>query len=373
MSFSKVLQALDMAEINRRRQEATTKQVEALLRQDQIADQDLALLFSPAADGLLEQMAERAAFITAHRFGRIINLYAPLYVSNECVNNCVYCGFAHRNQIERITLSVEEVIKEANILLEEGFRHVLLVSGEAPCAFSVDDLEKVVRELAGKFASIAIEVFPMSADHYRRLEKAGVDGLVLYQETYDPAVYARCHFGPKADYAGRLAAIEAGAEAGFRSLGVGALLGLADWRNEAFITALHGRYLARRFWKSKIAFSFPRLRPAEGGFAPPYVVTDRDLVQMITGLRLAIHDAEIVVSTREPAGLRDSLIPLGVTRMSAGSKTSPGGYQDSRHAGRQFSVDDQRGPQEVALAIEKAGREPVWKDFDTAFIQQRDT
>ncbi len=368
MNFAAVVDQIDFARLRERLRASTTDQVRALLRQETIRDDDLPFLFSPAAGELIEEIARRAAHITVHRFGRVVNLYAPLYLSNACVNDCVYCGFAAHNRIKRATLTVDEAVAEAQALHDEGFRHILLVTGEAPRVFSVDDLITVVRRLTGRFASIAIEVFPMSLDEYRRLEQAGVDGLTLYQETYDRTVYAHCHRGPKADFDGRLNAIESGGQAGFRSLGIGTLLGLKDWREEATLLAWHGRYLARRFWRSRVAFSFPRLRPATGGFSPPHPVADADLAQMLIGLRLALPDAEIVISTREPAALRDSLVPLGVTRMSAGSRTNPGGYRDPEGAGKQFDVHDARSPAEVARAIALAGREPVWKDFDPAFL-----
>jgi len=373
MSFAAVINALDMVRLRERLRRATVDQVRALLGQERIADDDLPLLFSAAADSLLEDLAKRSGWITAHRFGCVVNLYAPLYLSNACVNDCRYCGFARRNPIKRVTLTVDKALAEARVLYDEGFRHILLVTGEAPHAFSVDDLLRVVQRLAGLFASIAIEVFPMSATDYRRLERAGVDGLTLYQETYDRAEYSKYHDGPKADFDARLRAIEDGGEAGFRSLGIGALLGLKNWREEATLLALHGRYLAKCFWRSRVAFSFPRLRPAEGGFAPPHPVSDRELVQMILGLRLSMPDAEIVVSTREPAYLRDALMAVGATRLSAGSRTNPGGYRDPEGAGRQFDVHDARSPREVALAIERAGREAVWKDFDAAFLNASPT
>jgi 2-iminoacetate synthase len=366
MTFAAVLAALDGSAPRERQRTATTSEVESLLGQERIDDADLALLFAEAADDLLEPMARRASTITAHRFGKVIQLYAPLYLSDECVNDCAYCGFALSNPIPRRTLTVDEAIAEADVLYRQGFRHLLLVSGEAKHAFSAGDLETVARELAGRFASLSIEVFPMDESDYVRLERAGIDGLTLYQETYNRERYRLLHRGPKAEFDRRLAAIEAGGQAGFRTLGIGVLLGLHDWRDEAPALALHARYLARRFWRSRIALSFPRLRPAEGGFQPPHPVTDHDLAHLIVAMRLAMPDAEIVISTRERAELRDRLIPLGVTRMSAGSKTNVGGYHGQTTAGDQFAVHDDRPPAEVARAIAAAGWEPVWKDFDEA-------
>jgi len=370
MGFSEIIDTIDRPSISRAIAQTAPERIKALLAQERIQDLELPLLFSPAAADLFESIADKASSITAHRFGRVVNLYAPLYLSNHCVNNCLYCGFARRNKTRRVALSAREALAEAQILLDEGFRHLLLVTGEAPRAYALEQLEEVVRGLAGRFASIGIEVFPMNQPGYSRLAEAGVDNLTLYQETYDRETYARCHDGPKADFDARLAAIEAGGKVGFRTLGLGALLGLAPWREEVVMLVRHGRYLSKHFWRTKISFSFPRLRPAVGGFVPPFPVDDREFAQLIVGLRLAMPDAEIVLSTREPAALRDALIPFGVTRMSAGSKTNPGGYRDPEGAGRQFDVHDERSPQEVARAIEQAGREPVWKDFDRAFLQE---
>lgn len=365
MSFSDILAGLDLRVLRERQLSASPTRVAALLGRDRIPDADLPLLFSPAADEFIEQMAKRAALVTAHRFGRVIQLYAPLYLSNYCVNDCRYCGFSRRNRIERRKLSTSEARREAEALHDRGFRHVLLVTGEAARAYSLADLEDAVGSIADRFSSIGIEVWPMDETDYRRLAQAGVDSLTLYQETYDRALYATLHTGPKADFDGRLDSIEAGGRAGFRTLGIGALLGLSEWRTDAAVTALHARYLAKRFWKSRIAVSFPRLRPMAGGYSPTHLVSDRDLVHMLVATRIAMPDAELVVSTREPGELRDRLIPLGVTRMSAGSRTDVGGYRD-HGSGEQFSIDDQRGPEEVAAAIEHAGREAVWKDFDAA-------
>jgi 2-iminoacetate synthase len=330
----------------------------------------LPVLFSPAADAYLETIAERSAAITERRFGKVIQLYAPLYLSSECVNECSYCGFSRELEIARVTLTPERVRRDAEILHAEGFRHLLLVSGEHRRIVSMSYLMECMRALGDRFASIAIEIQPLKADEYRALIEAGIDGLAIYQESYVPEIYARYHLaGPKKSFANRLRAIEAGGEAGMRSLGIGALLGLAPWRPQAVLLALHGRYLQKKFWRSKIAVSFPRIQPNAHHYHPDFRVYDRDLAQMVCAMRLALPDAELVLSTREPARLRDGLVGLGITRMSAGSKTSPGGYSapESRD-GEQFAIDDARSPAEVAAMIAARGFEPVWKDFDRRFV-----
>jgi 2-iminoacetate synthase len=298
-----------------------------------------------------------------------MQLYAPLYLSNECVNKCSYCGFSHELEIVRTTLDLQAILAEAKYLHAEGFRHLLLVAGEAPRVVTVEYLEAAARALRPSFDSISIEVGTFNLDGYRRLVAAGIDGLALYQETYLTDVYRRVHLaGPKNRYDRRLQAMEHGGQAGFRSLGIGALLGLGPWQLEAYHLALHGRELTQKFWRSRISVSFPRIRDNAGGTTAPYSVSDRDLVQMICAMRLALPDAELVLSTREPAELRDCLMGLGITRMSAGSRTNPGGYVEEQCSGEQFSIEDQRSPREVAEALSRSGFDPVWKDFDCSFV-----
>lgn len=327
-------------------------------------------LLSPAADPYLEVMAQLAARLTRQRFGRVMNLYAPLYLSNVCINRCVYCGFsASHTKAPRRRLSVEEAEAEAAVIAQEGFRDLLLVSGEDPEFITLPYLEELVRRLRAHFVSISVEIYPLDTEGYRRLVEAGVDGVTLYQETYDRDVYAKVHpEGLKANYEKRLLAQEAAAKAGMRRLGIGALLGLADWRYETLAVAFHAHSLMQQYWKARVSISFPRLRPA------PYVqmtipspVTDRDLVRMIVTLRLLFPDVGLVLSTRENAKLRDHLIPLGITQMSAGSRTSPGGYREPAGASEQFEVADHRSPREVAEVLRAKGLEPVWKDWDPGF------
>jgi 2-iminoacetate synthase len=330
----------------------------------------LAVLVSPAARDFLEPMARQAHGLTEQRFGKTVALYAPLYLSNICTNRCTYCGFNCGNRMERRRLSLEEALAEARIIRAEGFSDLLLVSSEDREHVTVDYLSALARQLRGMFSSLSIEIHQLEQDAYRRLFHAGIEGVTLYQETYDRPTYARYHLdGPKADYARRLRAFDDIARAGMRRLGLGSLLGLADWRMECLALGVHAQYLMKRYWRAHVSFSFPRLRPASEVEAGQFehLLDNRDLVQMMLALRLCFADAGLVLSTREGAALRNHLLPLGITRMSAGSKTQPGGYGGQSTAVEQFSVDDGRPAIEVAAMIRAQGREPVWKDWDAAF------
>ncbi len=331
---------------------------------------DFLSLISPESINHLEELAARAQRLTRERFGRVVTLYAPLYVSNHCSNSCVYCGFNVENRIQRRTLDQREIEAEARSLWEQGFRHLLLVSGESRKEVPVEMLAQTAKNLHSLFPSLSVEVYPLDVDGYKSLVDVGVEGLTIYQETYDPVIYAKVHpGGPKSDYQRRLRAPEQGGEAGFRRIGIGALLGLTDWRYEAVCLALHAMWLQKTFWRTHISISVPRLREAAGGFAPAHPVSDRELVQMICALRLLLPDAGVVLSTRESATFRDGLAPIAVTMMSAGSCTEPGGYTEPGSAEEQFSIEDSRTPAEVALMLERLGLEPVWKDWDVGYLQ----
>ena len=329
---------------------------------------DFAALLSPAAGDRLEELARRAADITLRRFGRTIHLFAPLYLSNECVSVCTYCGFSAGNQISRRTLSVDEVVAEARALTARGFRHVLLVAGEHARIVSKDYLVECVQALAPEVPSLSVEVQVWDTATYGRLVEAGCDGLVVYQETYDRGLYAGVHVkGKKRNFDWRLAAPDRGAEAGMRRLGVGALLGLhPDWRSEALALAAHARALVRRWWRCEVSVSLPRLRPAAGDVTPAHPVDDRSFVQLLCALRVLLPDLGLVLSTREAPELRDALLGLGVTHLSAGSSTEPGGYAAPDGAEPQFEVADTRDPAEVAAVVRAAGFDPVWKDWERA-------
>ena len=358
-----------------------------------LALEDFARLISPGAEELLEPMGQRARLLTQQRFGKVIRLFAPLYLSNECINNCRYCGFSRDNPILRVTLNVEEVRRETEALLSQGFRNILLVSGEHPKFTSTDYMAECVRAVHEVAPSVSLEIGPLETKDYMPLVAAGADGLVVYQETYDPDVYEQMHTsGPKRNFHWRLDTPERGYDAGFRRLGIGALYGLADWRYEALCVAAHAEYLLRTCWKSYLTISLPRLRPCAGEFQPLTHLGDREFVQLICAFRMMFPDVGLVLSTREPARLRDGLIPLGITLMSAGSHTEPGGYtgagKDKLHhtkrgrivdlgssewaerggATEQFNIADQRTPEEVASRIRSLGYEPVWKDWDAALI-----
>ncbi|GAB4178476.1 MAG: 2-iminoacetate synthase ThiH [Geothermobacteraceae bacterium] len=368
MSFRTILDNYTPKQVADAINACSARDVELALGRERLTEADFMALLSPAAESFLEQMARRSLAVTRRRFGNTILLYAPLYLSNECGNGCRYCGFSADNRMPRRTLDTEEIEAEARVLAGQGFQHVLLLTGEAPARAGVDYLARAVRTVRPHFSSIGIEVFPMATGDYARLVDAGVDSLTIYQETYDRELYERMHpFGKKRDYDWRLEAPERGGAAGMRKIGIGALLGLGDFRADAFFTGLHGRYLARTCWRSQLTVSFPRLRPADGGFQPLQPVSDRSFVQLICAMRLWLHDAGLVLSTRERAELRDNLLPLGITQMSAGSCTAPGGYSKGEHVGEQFAIDDDRSPAEFAAMLRRRGFDPVWKDWDAGF------
>jgi 2-iminoacetate synthase len=347
-------------------------------------------LIAPKTDGELEAMAQTSHALTMQNFGRTMRLFAPLYLSNECINNCRYCGFSRDNPILRVTLDLDEVMAEGRHLAHQGFRQVLLVAGEHPKFVSTNYLADCTRILSESFPSVAIEVGPMATEDYVPIVRAGAEGLVVYQETYDRTTYAELHTaGPKRDFNWRLECVERGYDAGFRRLGIGALFGLAKWQPDAIALAAHLEYLLKRCWQAHLSVSVPRLRPAAGEFQPQFSMSDRELAQLVCALRITFPQVGIVLSTRERASLRDALISLGVTSMSAGSHTEPGGYtrQGTEHLHRtvrgrivapdfqdgedelatgQFEISDERSPAEIMSVLRRRGFDPVCKDWDQA-------
>jgi 2-iminoacetate synthase len=300
-----------------------------------------------------------------------MQLYVPLYISNYCVNRCLYCGFRAAGGGRKVRLTVDELVCESEILADAGFRHLLLVSGEDPRHVTVDYLAQAVDQLRGRFASIVLETPPFDTEAYRRLARAGVDGMTLYQETYDRETYAQVHPpGRKSDYGRRLVVHDDAAAAGIPKVNLGALLGLAPWPFEALALGLHVHYLYRRYWRTFVSVSFPRIRRAGSvHFTPAHSADDADLAHMIVALRLAFPDLGLVLSTREPEAIRNRLCFLGITQMSAGSRTSPLGYSRPEVADGQFEVSDERTPAEVAAFLEQHGFDPVWKDWDASIAR----
>ncbi len=325
---------------------------------------DFAALLSPAAGTRMEALAAASRDLTVARFGRTMHMYAPVYLSNECLTTCGYCGFAKNLPVTRKTLGHAEAVEEARHLARRGYRSLLLLTGEHQRLTGVEFLERHLRSLAPVVPSLSIEVQVWSEAEYLRLREAGCEGVVIYQETYHPGRYAEVHLaGRKRDYRWRLLGPERAARAGMRRIGVGALLGLHDdWRYEALATAAHARFLTRRYWRSQVTVSAPRIRPSASGFQPRIEVSDHDLVQYLCALRLLLPDAGLVLSSREPPALRDGLHRIGITHTSAGSHTEPGGYEHPGEAEEQFEVADLRSPEEVAASLRAAGYEPVWED-----------
>ncbi|MEN8772707.1 MAG: 2-iminoacetate synthase ThiH [Akkermansiaceae bacterium] len=352
-------------------------------------------LLDPCPDGQLESMARQSQILTRRHFGKTMRFFAPLYLSNECVNNCQYCGFSRDNPILRTTLTVPQVVAEAKHLYDLGFRNILLVAGEHPKFVSDGYLQECIDALKALIPTIGIEVGPMEDDQYRDLVDHGAEGLIVYQETYHQETYEVLHTaGPKKKFHWRLDCPERAYAGGFRRIGVGALFGLANWRHEAIALATHLDYLLRHCWKASFTIAFPRMRPHAGNYQytpdPDLSLDDRSLVQLLTAFRMCFPQVGIVLSTREPADLRNSLFPLGVTHISAGSQTDPGGYTgagtDDLHltlkgrrveieeeqacdrATGQFEIDDKRPVEEIARILKTQGFDPVWKDWDPAIL-----
>ena len=338
--------------------------IEQILAKSEIHWQEFLGLLSPAATGLLENMAQAAHKLTIKHFGRTILLYTPLYLSNYCVNQCVYCGFNMANDIPRRKLTLHEVELEAQAISGTGLQHLLILTGESRQHSPVSYIADCVSVLRKYFSSISIEVYPLSIEEYAELISAGIDGITIYQEVYEQQIYERVHpAGPKRDYSFRLAAPERAGAAGIRTINIGALLGLNDWRHEVFFTGIHAAYLRNKFPDIEIGVSFPRMRPQFGNFEPEYRVSDSDLVQSIAALRLFLPRVGITISTRENAFLRDNLLKLGVTKMSAGSSTAIGGHTDAIDSVGQFEISDRRTVKEMREIISKAGYKPILKDW----------
>lgn len=330
---------------------------------------EFAILISDAADPYLEDMARLSQHFTRERFGKTISLYIPMYVSNACTNKCVYCGFNHDNPMTRTTLTMDQIDAECRAIKKLGpFQNLLIVSGEYPSLCGVDYLEKTLEVCRPYFHNLTIEVQPLKMELYERLTHSGLNGVVCFQETYHREAYKTYHpRGMKSIYEWRLNGYDRMGQAGVHKIGLGVLLGLEDWRADTVMMARHLRYLQKHYWRTRFSVNFPRMRPSESGYQPKVVITDRELARLTFAFRIFDHDIDISYSTREAPLYRDNIMTLGVTSMSAGSRTEPGGYVSTPEALEQFEVSDERTPSEVAAAIRRNGLEPVWKDWDMIF------
>ncbi|SEB79998.1 tyrosine lyase ThiH [Tenacibaculum sp. MAR_2009_124] len=327
--------------------------------------EDFKALISPAAKPFLEQLAQMSRMLTKKRFGNTIQMYAPMYLSNECQNICTYCGFSFTNKIPRRTLTDAEILQEVSFLKEKGYDHILLVTGEANRTVGVDYIKNAVELIRSKFSNITIEVQPLDQEEYESLIESGLYAVLVYQETYHEQEYKKHHpKGKKSNFYYRLETPDRLGKAGIHKIGLGALFGLEDWRVDSFFTALHLKYLQKNYWKTKYSISFPRLRPHSGGLEPKVEMKDKDLVQLICAFRLLDEDLELSMSTRESEIFRNNIVNLGATSISAESKTNPGGYSVAPQSLEQFEISDERSTEEIVSMLKQQGLEVVWKDWE---------
>ncbi|TCT15648.1 tyrosine lyase ThiH [Natranaerovirga pectinivora] len=340
----------------------TENDIHRIINKDKISALEFLALLSPVAKGSLELMARKANVLTKQNFGKAMILYTPLYLGNYCVNQCAYCGFNVNNPIPRKKLALDEVELEAKAIADTGLRHILILTGESRKGTSVDYIEECVKVI-NKYATVSIEIYPLEQEEYERLIKAGVDGLTLYQEVYNEQIYDEIHIrGPKKDYLNRLNAPERACKAKMRNVNIGALLGLDDWEKEAFFTGLHGQYLQDKYADTEISVSLPRMRPHAGAFTPKVNVDDKSFVQIMLALRLFMPRAGITISTREEPEFRENVLPLGVTKMSAGTTTAVGGRTQKEDT-VQFDTSDKRTVDEIKEMLLSKGYQPVFKDW----------
>ncbi|MGJ5640927.1 2-iminoacetate synthase ThiH [Formosa sp. S-31] len=366
--FKTVLDTYDWDETLKSIYTKTEADVVAALRNDKRNLEDFKALISPAARPFLEDMAQESRLLTQKRFGNTIQMYAPLYLSNECQNICTYCGFSMTNKIPRRTLTDNEILKEVGYLKSKGYNHVLLVTGEANKTVGVWYLKNTIQLIRSQFANITIEVQPLDQEDYELLIAHGLYAVLVYQETYNKTEYKKHHpKGKKSNFYYRLETPDRLGKAGIHKIGLGSLYGLEDWRADSFFTALHFKYLQKTYWKTKYSLSFPRLRPYSGGLAPKVEMTDTDLVQLICAFRLLDEDVELSMSTRESEVFRNHIVNLGITSISAESKTNPGGYVVEKQSLEQFEISDERSTEIITEMLKSNGLEVVWKDWENSW------
>ncbi|MEX3071761.1 2-iminoacetate synthase ThiH [Vibrio alginolyticus] len=373
MSFYERFKQLNWDDVSMSIYAKTAQDVERALAKSKRDLEDFKALISPAAEPYLEQMAKLSYTLTRKRFGNTMSLYIPLYLSNLCANACTYCGFSMENRIKRRTLTKDEVHAEINAIKQMKFDSVLLVTGEHETKVGMKYFREMLPVIKQRFNYLAMEVQPLAQDDYAELKTLGLDAVMVYQETYHPSTYAEHHLrGNKTDFRYRLETPDRLARAGIDKIGIGALIGLQEWRTDCFFTAVHLDYLERTYWQSRYSISFPRLRPCAGSspnsaLQPKSLMTDKQLVQLICAYRLLNPEVELSLSTRESPKFRDNVLPLGITSMSAASKTQPGGYASETAELEQFEISDERSAASVEGMIRAKGFDPVWRDWHSAY------
>ncbi|MCJ8165132.1 2-iminoacetate synthase ThiH [Pontibacter sp. E15-1] len=366
MSFNAIFENHNWDEAKQSIYAKTSVDVEQALARPVRTLEDFKALISPAAAPYLEQMAALSQQLTQKRFGKTLQLYIPLYLSNECQNICTYCGFSLDNPMPRTTLTKEQILKEVEVIKGYGYDHVLLVTGEASKTVGMDYFKEVLPLIRPYFSHISMEVQPLDQEEYAQLASLGLNTVLVYQETYHQEDYKKHHpKGKKSNFQYRLETPDRLGQAGIHKIGLGVLIGLEDWRTDSFYTALHLQYLERTYWQTKYSISFPRLRPFSGGLPPKVEMSDRELVQLICAYRIWNEEAELSLSTRESQHFRNNVIKLGITSVSAGSKTDPGGYAGGINALEQFEISDERTPAEIVQMIRHQGYDAIWKDWDS--------
>jgi 2-iminoacetate synthase len=365
--FSHFVDSTDWQAVTQSHQEKTEQDVLRALSKSKLDVADFAALISPAAEPYLLEMVAKSERLTLQRFGNTVSLFAPLYLSNTCANECTYCGFSMSNAIKRLTLNESQIEKEVVAIKSKGFDHILLVTGETN-KVSMSYFERMIPLIKPHFSQLSMEVQPLEVRDYKQLQNIGLDGVLVYQETYRRTTYLGHHLrGNKSNFNYRLDAPDRIGQAGIHKIGLGVLLGLEDWRTDSVMMAHHLRHLQKRYWRSRFSVAFPRIRPCEGGIVPKSVISDRQLVQLIAAWRLFDRDLEMSLSTRESPEFRHHAVRMGFTTMSAESKTQPGGYaEDAQEALEQFEISDERPVADIMAMIRKQGRDVVWKDWDPA-------
>ena len=367
MSFKHVLKAYNWNDVKESIFQKKKGDVIKALSKERRNLEDFKSLISPAGKNFLEEMAQESHRITKQRFGKIIQMYVPMYLSNKCQNICTYCGFSFNNAIQRKVLTETEILKEISVLKKWGFEHILLVTGESS-SVGINYFKKILELVMPYFSHVSMEIQPLDTKEYIELIDLGLNSVLIYQETYHNKSYKEYHTkGKKSNFYYRLETPDRLGKTGVKKIGIGTLIGLEDWRTDSFFTALHLSYLEKNYWKTKYSISFPRLRPHVGNQYPERTITDRELLQLICAYRLLNEEVELSISTRESENFRNHIIPLGITSMSAGSRTNPGGYEVDTESLEQFQIDDLRPPKKVAKMIQLQGYEAVWKDWDKAF------